>query len=462
MRRNLKNAIMILLIILLFGVNYLVMNRIKDEDYNEVRTYAFEKENGKNIDKKINSKKDIDKEYYLVFISLNGGVALLGAYVVMSKFNQKDINRFIAKPKRVVTYVLIVIGLTLVMTVANVIITKKYFMVADINSVKINKKKEVKYELDTSNVINSKKIDLSNMTKSVTIVDGGDYTITGNFNESLIINTDDDITLTFKDTIITGSESAGLIILKANSVKIITEKDTINSISDFGDTEYNSAIYSKTPITFEGEGILKINGKNLKGSGISASDITVNSGTIVIDSQNSGIVSNGKININDGLVYVKAKSDGIVANNLTIDGGTNYIMSAKDHKSINIEKDFLVNGGVLIATGYEKINMPSENSKQNILCLNLESEILWGTPVALKTVKDELIVSFKAESDFENLLISSDKIKNNKYNLYVDGENSGTLDRGIYYDGKYTSGKKVTINNMDTFETKGTITIVEN
>lgn len=460
MRRILKNTIMIFLIVVLFVVNYLVMGRIKDEYYNKVRTSAFEVENNKSEEKPVvNLDKKVDGVYYLVFVSLDGSISILACFLVMSKFNSKTLARFVAKPKRVVVYLLVTTGLTLILVVSNVVMTKNLFMTADLSSVKVNKKKTVKFELDMQNVVEKKQIDLSSIDENVVFEKEGEYEFTGNFKNSLIINSEGDVSLKLKDVVIASNETAAIIVLKAKSVKIITEKDTISSLSDFGETEYNAAIYSNSEVIFEGDGVLKVNGRNLKGSALFAKDVKFDGGNVVIDSQNKGIVAED-VHINDGAVYVKSNNDGIIANNLVVDGGNSYIMAKKNHSAISTKDEFVINSGTFIATGYSTSSLPSEEGKQKSICISLDDEILWGTPVALKSVKDELALSFKAESDFKNVILSSSKITNDKYNLYVDGDATGVLDRGIYSDGKYTKGKKVVVNDEDVFEVKDSVTVI--
>ncbi len=459
MKKVFKNIIMILIIFILFGINYLVMDRIKDNYYNEVRTDAFEIENNESDVGSVPTVKEVDKLYYLVFVSLDGAISLLGCYLVMSKFNSKNFSRFIAKPKRVVVYVLVSVGLTLVLTVLNVVLTKEYFMTADFDSVKVNKKKEVKFELNLANVVKKKQIDLSNVDSNVVIEDEGEYELTGGFKKSLIVNSEGDVSLKLKDVVINSNETAAIIVLKANSVKIITENDTISSLSDFGSTLYNATIYSNSPLFFEGNGVLKINGKNLEGSAVYAKSVTFDGGSVIVESQNKGVVATDAL-INDGVLYVKATNNAVSSDNLLVNGANTYLMSKSGYKAVNTKDNFTINSGNFIATGYDKLILPSNDSKQKTICINLDDEILWGTPVALKSLKDELAISFKAENDFKNIIISSSKIKESDYNLFVDGNASGILDRGIYVDGKYTQGKKVSIDSSSVITVKNNVTAV--
>lgn len=456
MRRLVKNIIMIFVILIMFGANFLVMNRLKENDYNSKKSKLFEiDEKGEtdtsSIDDVDNKDKKIDKIYYVVFLSLDGGIAVVGVYLVMSRLNRKNFTRFISKPKRVVIYLVVTIGVTCLLMVANILATKQFFLNTKAEDIKINRKKVVKFELDLSNVVDSTNIDLTNYNNNIVIEKAGEYNFSGSFNKSIIVNSSGDVILNFKDVVVSNKETAALIGLKADSITIKTLKDTISSFSDFGDTDYSGAIYSNVPIIFEGDGVLKVSGKNSLGSSIYGESLVFNGGSVIVDSQYKGIKASKAISIHDGLLYVKATSNGMDAESITVDGGTSYIMAGIGIKSIKYTQDFVINDGLFIATGYGDVE-PKREGSQNVMIYNFDDEVSWGTPIALKSVTDNLAIAFKAESDFKSLIISSREIAKDKYNLIFDAECTGILDRGIYYDGKCTAGKKVKLGETDIFE----------
>lgn len=336
------------------------------------------------------------------------------------------------------------------------------------NIIKSNDNSNNKYDviLDKSNVVSDKNINLSSIDSDVTIVDGGSYTLKGNFKHSIIIDSDEEVKLILNNVDISNDKTAGIICVGTGNLTIILNDGTHNVISDGGNSQYDGAIYSMSDITFSGSGYLVVNGNQIEGEGIATenANISFNGGSYNITSVDDGINAGGDggtITINDGEFYVDAGGDGIDSNqNAVINGGTVYVMGSDTGGDSGIDTDdgYIINGGLVIALGSDMIETPENNSGQKTMAFVLDSAISKDTLVTLLS-DDQIITSFVSGKSFRTLIISSDRISDKNYSLYIGGTNSGTLNNGIYDDGEYNKGNLVSINNNSTFNVSDVVNL---
>lgn len=237
-----------------------------------------------------------------------------------------------------------------------------------------NKEKETKEaDVEKGDEVSEKEIDLSEYDKNVTITKSGIYTLTGEFEHSVLIDAEDEVTLVLNNVTIENKNTAAIANISENDLTIKLEENTENNLSDGGSSEYDSCIYSKGNLTIEGKGILNVYGNQEEGEGIATEtkDITINSGIINIEAEDDGINAGGDggtITINDGTIYIKANGDGIDSNkNLIINGGKIYTAGSPIGGDAGIDTDdgFEINGGELIALGSDMLEKTREyiNSK---------------------------------------------------------------------------------------------------
>lgn len=314
--------------------------------------------------------------------------------------------------------------------------------------------------MDKSNIISSNKINLDEQQTDVTISEAGEYTFTGKFNHSIIVDAEnEDVEIILNGVTIENSETATIIGLNANKITINLSDGTTNTLSDGGNSEYDGCIFSNAELEFVGSGKLILNGNQNEGEGIAteAKNITFNGGTYIITSNDDGINAGGDgatITFNDGEFYIDASGDGIDSNkNAVMNGGTIFVMGSDVGGDAGIDTDdgFTVNGGTVIALGSDMIETPLESSKQKSICFSLNSSIAKDTIVTLMK-DDEEIISFKANKSFKTIIISSEDLVDGNYELYKNGSNTGNLVNGIYQKSEYTKGDKLTINGETNFE----------
>ena len=329
--------------------------------------------------------------------------------------------------------------------------------------------KETKAEdVESGQEVTESNINLSKYSSNITITKSGEYTLTGTFNNCVLINASDKVTLNLNNVTIENETTAAIANIGTGELVINIVDGTENKLSDGGSSEYDACIYSIGKLTIKGNGKLSVYGNQTEGEGIATETnyITVEGGNIYIESNDDGINAGGDggtITINDGEIYIKANGDGIDSNqNLIINGGNIYAMGSAQGGDSGIDTDdgFEINGGTIIALGSDMLETPEKTSTQNTICFTLDETISEGTSIALLDEDDNVIVSFKANESFKTLIISSEKLTKGTYKLYKNGINTGTLTNGIYADGNYTKGTEISGSNNTEFKINSTVTTI--
>ena len=292
-----------------------------------------------------------------------------------------------------------------------------------------NKEKETSAEdVDAGQTVNSKEINLSEYNTNLTISEAGTYTLSGSFKNSVVINATGDVTLILNGVNIESTQTAAIANGSTNPLTIKLVDNTVNNLSDGGSSEYDGCIFSYGKLTIEGNGTLNVNGKQEEGEGIATKscDIVINSGTINITSQDDGLNAGGtggSITINGGTIYIKANGDGIDSNGaLTVNGGTVYTIGSSQGGDAGIDTDegFTFNGGEIIALGSDMLERPEETSKQKSACFTLQTKVSNGSKIEVKNASGETVISFEAKEDFKTLIVSSENVTGETYNLYLN------------------------------------------
>lgn len=284
--------------------------------------------------------------------------------------------------------------------------------------------------VETGVIVSEENIDLSKYSSNITIKEAGNYTLTGEFNDTVLVNAEGEVRLNLNNVTIENDKTAAIANISTNSLIINLLENTTNTVSDGGSSEYDGCIYSLGALTIEGNGNLNVYGNQVEGEGIATetNDITINGGNIRIECEDDGLNAGGDgglITINDGNIYIKASGDGIDSNkNLVINGGYIYTMGSSVGGDAGIDTDdgFTINGGTVIALGSDMLESPETSSKQKSVCFNLNSKISGGMVISLKNENEEEVISFETDEEFKTLIISDSKITEGTYYLYQNGE----------------------------------------
>jgi len=339
--------------------------------------------------------------------------------------------------KETLVQVIIIIILTIVLT-GLIFITVKEMNSRNtrtemfgINPMEEEVEKDTKKEdVDTGNKVETNTINLSEHTTNINISTGGEYNITGEFKNSIIVDSTDKVILNLNNVTIDSQITAAIANKNSGDLVINLVENTINVLKDNGSSEYDGCIYSEGNLIIEGNGTLKVYGRQEEGEGIATEtkDITINGGDIYIESADDGLNAGGDggiITINGGDIFIKASGDGIDSNkDLIVNGGTIYTMGSSIGGDAGIDTDgkFEINGGEVIALGSDMLKKPDDASKQKYISFTLNSKIANGSSVSLKDNSGNEVISFESEEDFRTLIISNYKLTNETYYLYVNGE----------------------------------------
>lgn len=196
----------------------------------------------------------------------------------------------------------------------------------------------------------------------VTITAAGTYRLSGEITDGQIVvnaGKDDEINLILEGFTIANSTSSAIYGIQSGCITITTEAGTENFVSDgetyqleTGEDEPDAAIFSKDDLIFEGEGTLTVSGNyacGIRGK----DDLTVLSGSYVVDAVKDGIKGKDSVEIEDGTLAINAGEDGIQASNeeeedkgyVKISGGTIAVTAAaKGVKAFSLVE---VSGGIL-------------------------------------------------------------------------------------------------------------------
>ena len=234
------------------------------------------------------------------------------------------------------------------------------------------------------------------------------------------------------------SAAGANVVLAAGSENNITGSH-VARIYQEGTTEklhkYDGAFYSRMSMNIWGDGedntgVLNIVADN---EGLDSElHLTINGGTINIQSQDDGINTNEDFvsvtTINGGTLTVNAglgsEGDGIDSNGyLTINGGTIWTMSNESSPDGGIDADraITVNGGTLYAFGTRNDAVDS-GSRQPYMELSFASTLPAGSVITILDPQGEEVMAATTQKTCQSLTFSSLQLQENvDYAVYVDG-----------------------------------------
>lgn len=245
-----------------------------------------------------------------------------------------------------------------------------------------------------------------------------------------------------------GIKADNYITIKNGNITIDSADDAIHSNGDIK-VENGSFEISSGDDGMHADANLTINNGNINiktsYEGIEGKTVTINSGDIKIKSQDDGInvaggsnetkggfqdefAANGdnKFTINGGNIYVNSDGDGLDSNGsiymnggtVIVDGPTNSGNGALDYNG-----EFIQKGGSLIAAGASGMAQAVSNSSSiYALSATLTSPQNANTKVTITNSLGEEIASYTSTKSFNNIIISTDKLKKGEtYKLNING-----------------------------------------
>lgn len=211
--------------------------------------------------------------------------------------------------------------------------------------------------------------------QTVTITKEGTYLLSGSLSDGLVVIAADDsekVRLILNGAEINNNSSAAIYVQSADKVFITLAPDTENVLSNGGtyeamdDNNIDSVIFSKSDLTLNGSGSLKVTAK--EGHGIvSKDDLVITGGTYEITAADQGLSGKDSIRILDGNVTITAGKDALHAENtedaskgfIYIAGGTFDLTASGD--GISASGDMTLHDGTYTITA----GGGSENGKDH-------------------------------------------------------------------------------------------------
>lgn len=287
--------------------------------------------------------------------------------------------------------------------------------------------------------IESKKDAIQAETKL--IIDNGTFNIkTGNDNSSSL-----------EVDSIKGLKAKDNIIISTATINITSADDAIHSNKFVGIksgtlnlSSNDDAIHADTEIIID-DGTINIEDSY---EGIEAEDITINGGSITINTHDDGInisggldntnmnippnekhtptSSTGILTINNGTININAEGDGIDVNgSIIINDGNLYIdgPTKGGNGILDYDNTFNINDGTLVAIGNrDMLQIPSKTSKNNTLIFFIKKNYT-NEEITLEDENGNIIVTYTPKKVYETIIISSKKIREgNTYTLKINNK----------------------------------------
>lgn len=202
---------------------------------------------------------------------------------------------------------------------------------------------------------------------TVTIIAGGDYTVTGEGSLQLLIaeTVTDDVYITLENAILAAGNAAILSNSKKNTVYLILPEDTTSVLSDSETNSNKGAIQVKGNLVIEGSGTLEVHANGESAHAIKVGDaMTVTDATLILTSTyKDGIHTDETVEITNADITITALAgDGIQVEdedntgdanqgNLIINSGNITITS--DGQSLQATATVTINGGTINLTSID-------------------------------------------------------------------------------------------------------------
>ncbi|WP_338554528.1 carbohydrate-binding domain-containing protein [Paenibacillus sp. KS-LC4] len=161
------------------------------------------------------------------------------------------------------------------------------------------------------------------------------------------------------------------------------------------------------------------------------------------------VSSSNLLTISGGYVSVDAAGDGLDSNgSITMTGGTVIVNgpTMNGNGALDYDGTFNISGGTLVAAGSSGMaQATTDTSSQFTISMTYSQTQQAGTLVHLQDSEGNTIMTFAPSKNYQSVVISSPELaKGASYTLYTGGSSAGTDADGMYTDGDYTGGTKVT------------------
>ena len=259
--------------------------------------------------------------------------------------------------------------------------------------------------------------------KTVTILEEGDYLLTGTWEGQVAVNVSEEekVRLILQNVTIDSPTGPAILEKSADKLVLTLDSGSVNTLSDHteqtvGDDTAAAAVYAQDDLSINGEGKLVIEGR-VKNGIHSKADLVIASGSFDITSENDGIKGRNSVLILGGTLTVSSRGDGIVSNRnnredkgwVIVAGGSIAVRTgdgaeigrrkdASSRKGIKAETDLtIVDGTIVLDTeddGLHAVNVTITGGSMDIStgddAVKADEELrITGGDVLIRLCKDE-------------------------------------------------------------------------
>lgn len=311
---------------------------------------------------------------------------------------------------------------------------------------------QIEGEPVTSNYVN-----LSDYASNIIISEAGEYFLSGNFNNSIYVDSNSAVTLNLNGVNVNAGSGAAIANVGTSELIINVVGGTNNVLSNGKEASaHDGCVFSKGPINIKGNGNLKVYGNQSDGEGIAtkSNSITIGESNISIYSVDDGINTGGDggtVTINSGVLYIESGGDAIDSNkDVVINGGLIEAYAGLNgiNSSIDVDDKYVVNGGTILATGTDRLTLPDKASTGKVLCFEVVDAIKKGQSVALVNESGNVVFSLNTRNDINTIFYASNNLLDGKYYLYTGG---------VVENNKYVNGNLISIKKNTEYLVNGNI-----
>ena len=417
MNRSMKALISIIIGMVLLVAIYITFSNGKDDYEIYQKTMQYETkdtESGKVIYKeRVIDQGIISTSHYLILAVECTITGMLIALIIFTEGYKKTIKETFNVELRIGVYLLVVLIIKISLQAPLYIVLKN-----DIDQkVSVRNLLKIKGDSEGQTIYNSN-IDLSQYKDTnISIKQGGEYTITGEFTNTILVDSVDPVVLNL-DNVTINNQYSGVAIKneRDNQLTINLINGTTNTFISNGEgvNETQGTIVSNGDLLINGDGQLNIDNNQLSGYAINCSSkVEILSGIISIDALNTGIKQENKeksINIKGGTLYVLAENDAILTNQpVEIERGVVFVQTIRNS---NGEFNYNIKDGTFIVINSQYVKPVSKDKTTPTLIFNLNEEdyIDENKIITLTDANQNAIVSFLTKAEARQIIISS-KIK---------------------------------------------------
>lgn len=305
---------------------------------------------------------------------------------------------------------------------------------------------------------------------TVTVTEGGDYTVKGTLSDGcIVVNSEDKVKLRLSGTDITNSSGPAIYIESADKAYITLSSGTVNTLTDgteySGDyAELDGCIVAKDTLEIKGGGELTINSETHRG--IKASDsLKIEEGIISITSAEDAIKVNDTFSMSGGTLNIETERDGIASESIVdITGGEINITTTGEVES-SVQEDQMMGGGRGMrqpGAQPEASAQPESTARPETAAETEEAASADGSDISSKGIKAEWLMDILG--GIVNITSTDHALKCTS-DINISGSAELTLDssinKGIKAEGDITiDGGKIDITqSTEGIESKRFLTI---